>query len=1099
MAKSTRATSFFKSQFSAGEITPSLYARIETTAYQSGAKRLRNFFVKPHGGVANRSGLEFVGQCRSILSEFEGSSNVRLIPFKFSEQDSYVLEFGHLYMRVIRDGGYVLKTDISGAQPVIQNTIKKSVVNVTSATKANPCVITTNLAHNFSAGSPIHFSPSMGGMTQLADVLGYVLTTPTATTFTFSLTPSGTPVDSSSYSTYTSGGFVYHVGITNSDPAVFYTEANHGYQDGDHLLCQNAFLNDDAITTEYPFDLIDNKTLVVATHTANSFTLKDMQGYPINTSYLNALEQHYKPYTPAQFFEIFTKSTTYSGDELAQLKFVQSGDLMTIVHPNHVPRSLKRQGHAVWSLEDVSFGSPVPAPSAGLSGKTNKIVTRAITGITKANPAVLNMADLSPADPRDPNPDYNIFRSGGVIAIPSATGMPEINNKILVLGDLVTTTTEQKFNLQNLAYNDFDTTTYANVATGGTVIGDTLYRYVITSVDILDRESLPSDPILVISKAMSALIDAETPYVKITLKWTSVAEASYYKIYRQKEVAGGAPEEGATYGYIGKTKTTTFVDQNISPDFTQVPATALNPFYDPDKPTYTISAISNANPAQITLSVVADIPVGSIVSITDGTGLTELNDQRFIVNRFFESQKLWLTSYITGGMVDSTYYGTYNANTAKLVVETTGFNPITVGYYQQRRVYGGSQANPQTVWFSSSGDYDNFNKSNPLRDSDSLDVVLSTQQINVIKHIIPMASLLVMTAGGCFKISGEGAGSVITPKSIQAMPQTYTGCSDVQPVILNSEVIYNQYHGSGVYALGYDFYKDSFSAQDLMARAKHLLDGYTIKEWAYSASPDNIVYVVRSDGTLLMLSYLRDVEVVAWSWGDSLGNSGADRFESVCVISENGEDVPYFVVRRFIQDKNGGSYRKYVERLKSRNLFVDGVPDPNKCFFVDSGVYYNTGDPINIAKGLDHLDGCTVSILADGNVLPQQVVVNGQITLEKSATTLFVGLPYKSELITLPLEIGSPIISPKRKKEVASVVRVFNTRGIKMGMDEATAREFKQANQMDVDSMPLFTGDLNMNIGGSWDTQGSVYISQEYPLPAEILGVILDISIGDDI
>ena len=93
--------------FSSGELAPELHGRVDTTKYQSGLARARNVFVHTFGGISNRPGTRFVSEVG------DGSKPVRLIPFRFSNVDTYILEFGHRYMRVLRNGSYVL----SGSQP----------------------------------------------------------------------------------------------------------------------------------------------------------------------------------------------------------------------------------------------------------------------------------------------------------------------------------------------------------------------------------------------------------------------------------------------------------------------------------------------------------------------------------------------------------------------------------------------------------------------------------------------------------------------------------------------------------------------------------------------------------------------------------------------------------------------------------------------------------------------------------------------------------------------------------------------------------------------------------------------------------------------
>lgn len=97
----------YQPSFGGGELSPALWARVDQAKYGSGLKTALNLFINPHGGASNRAGLAFIREVKA------SANKARLIPFQFNTEQSYVLEFGHLYFRVFRDGGLVL----SGATP----------------------------------------------------------------------------------------------------------------------------------------------------------------------------------------------------------------------------------------------------------------------------------------------------------------------------------------------------------------------------------------------------------------------------------------------------------------------------------------------------------------------------------------------------------------------------------------------------------------------------------------------------------------------------------------------------------------------------------------------------------------------------------------------------------------------------------------------------------------------------------------------------------------------------------------------------------------------------------------------------------------------
>ena len=146
--------------FTAGELSPALWARVDLSKYQSGLKIAKNVFVHPHGGVSNRAGLEFIGRIR-------GSGIAVLIPFVYDAEtdQTYNLEFSHLKMRVYRAGA-----------PVLQ-----AAKNVTAMTTANPGVF-TSAAHGYANGDEVYFAGILGPT--VLNNRNFIIRNVTANTFT---------------------------------------------------------------------------------------------------------------------------------------------------------------------------------------------------------------------------------------------------------------------------------------------------------------------------------------------------------------------------------------------------------------------------------------------------------------------------------------------------------------------------------------------------------------------------------------------------------------------------------------------------------------------------------------------------------------------------------------------------------------------------------------------------------------------------------------------------------------------------------------------------------------------------------------------------
>jgi hypothetical protein len=981
------STNIFKSQFSAGVLSPSLHGRVDASIYANGASEIENGFVRIDGGVINRGGTTFVGQAKSNLSNVPDTRPVRLIPFQFNPTDSYVLEFGHKYMRVIRNGEYVLAMNQYG------NTATNFITNITQSSVS--ATVTTKDPHGYNDGDWVYFT-GIGGMSQ-----------------------------------------------------------------------------------------INERIAVVRSHTTDTFVLDDLDGYPFDTSNFTAYTVPSSGSSNGRVYEIFTKFMPYEAKDVFGLTYAQSADVMTLTHEGYTSRLLTRQGHAVWKLEEVDFKPSLNAP-VGIGITSTHIDGFGIKAISNANPAVIGITTTS-----------GIVENGMAFRISGAVGMTEVNGNAYTLGTYQYTASGVKyFELLNTFREGVNTTAFGiYTADSGSAIGSTLYRYKITCVDANGGESRPASAPVVLSKAMSALINAGDTPPKILLEWNTNSGASSYNVYRQREVPNGCPSQGSQYGYIGTTTTSQFTDQNTLPDFSQSPPEFYNPFRQAPE-TALISGITKASPMVVTTVNPHGFDIGDRIRLSDILGMTQANDLVGEIDTVPTTSKFTLVSITDGTSVDSSSFSTYTSG-GIATSETPQNSPSCSAYYQQRRVFGGSPENPQTLWFSQSGDFDNMDRSNPIKASDSIEVTLSSTQINKIKHIVPLASLLVLTVGGCFRVSGGDGATAITPTNIQSIPQTYSGCGNVQPIILNNDVLYSSSGSTNILALAYNFYQDSYQTQDLSIRARHLVDGFKIVDWAYSKDPYNLIHLIRSDGKLLTMTYLKEAELVAWSSGNTAGEYGVDTYESICCVVEGDENVIYTVTNRYIENQNGGSFRKYVERFHNRSKLYQGKRDTRRGHFLDCGVFYD-GEPINILDRLHHLEGRTVGVVVDGSVLPEMTVTNGTIELPKYGSVISVGLPYTTRIKTLPLDVGNGQISGKTKSIKAVTARVVDTRGLKIGTEAEDFTSYKEITQNDDwTKLPLLTGDLRFNMFGNQTTNGCVIIEQELPLPMEVSGLILEVTIGD--
>jgi len=417
------------------------------------------------------------------------------------------------------------------------------------------------------------------------------------------------------------------------------------------------------------------------------------------------------------------------------------------------------------------------------------------------------------------------------------------------------------------------------------------------------------------------------------------------------------------------------------------------------------------------------------------------------------------------------------------VFQAAGDYPGAASYFEQRRCFAGTTNKPQNIWMTKSGTESNMSYSLPIKDDDRIAFRVAAREANTIRHIVPLTQLLLLTSSAEWRVTSVNS-DAITPSTISVRPQSYVGASNVQPVTINNTCLYGAARGGHVRELAYSWQANGFVTGDLSLRAPHLFDTYNVVDMAYAKAPQPLVWFVSTSGKLLGLTYVPEQQIGAWHQHDTDG-----AFESCTVVAEGSEDVLYVVVRRTI---NGASVR-YVERMASRQFTAQA-----DAFFVDCGLTYS-GAPATVISGLSHLEGKTVSILADGAVHPQRVVTGGSITLDQDASKVQIGLPITADLQTLPIAAqidGS--FGQGRYKNVNKVwLRVYRSSGIFVGPSADLLTEAKQRTT-ELYGLPpvLKSEEIQLLLTPSWADSGQVFVRQADPLPLTIVSMTAEVALG---
>jgi hypothetical protein len=420
--------------------------------------------------------------------------------------------------------------------------------------------------------------------------------------------------------------------------------------------------------------------------------------------------------------------------------------------------------------------------------------------------------------------------------------------------------------------------------------------------------------------------------------------------------------------------------------------------------------------------------------------------------------------------------------------DTTG-HPSCVSFFEQRLVFAATLSQPQTVFFSKSGDYENMdaNIGGTVADDDAIIYTIASNQVNAIRFMAAGRTLIIGTAGGEFTVSGGGDNDAVTPTNILIKKQSNHGAANIDAVAVANATLFVQRAKRKIRELAYNFDVDGYIAPDLTILAEHVTDG-GIVEMAYQEEPLAIIWCVRNDGELVALTYQREQQVVAWHrhvFGGAFG-SGNAVCESVAVIpTEDSEYELYMIIKRTIN----GATKRYVEYL---NTFDFDETDNTSFNFLDSQLSYS-GSPATTISGLSHLEGLTVSILADGATHPDKTVSSGSITLDRSASDVKIGLGYTSLLKTMRIDAGAQngTSQAKTKRIYEVTARLYESVGVEIGpdLDNMERVPFRKSSDPMDQGIPPFTGDKEVEFRGNYDTDGFMIVRQTQPLPLTILSL----------
>lgn len=431
-----------------------------------------------------------------------------------------------------------------------------------------------------------------------------------------------------------------------------------------------------------------------------------------------------------------------------------------------------------------------------------------------------------------------------------------------------------------------------------------------------------------------------------------------------------------------------------------------------------------------------------------------------------------------------------------------GNYPGCVDYFEQRKVFGGTDNRPQNVWLTRTATERNMLQSLPVRDTDAINFRMAGREQNAIKFMAALQDLILFTENSEWRVSATD-GSVLTPASVQVRQQSANGCSDVKPVVANGSILFVQSGSNRVLEMNYNWNANGYSAGDVSMLAYHLFENHQITAMTLERGTFPVLWCLRDDGILLAMTYVPEQKVIAWHRHETDGV-----IISVRAVKEANGPVVYLAVRR---DTASGN-RVMIERMDnythwlSREYFdcVHTVTIPYEQ------IAYSSDEVITDSiMGFAQIANQTVMVMLDGYILPsessailyvdssrQTVGTDGSVSIpDNFYGTVKAGLWYSATVKTLPVSYEAAAAAKGNVKNISKVFLRASGSGI---VDVSPS-----GNSANTVPMVLETpaqGEIpqmkEVPLMGNWDNDAAITITHSYPGPFMLQSMVLEVATG---
>lgn len=408
-----------------------------------------------------------------------------------------------------------------------------------------------------------------------------------------------------------------------------------------------------------------------------------------------------------------------------------------------------------------------------------------------------------------------------------------------------------------------------------------------------------------------------------------------------------------------------------------------------------------------------------------------------------------------------------------------GAYPKHITFYQDRLVFANSRNYPFTIWATETSNYYSFKIHSELVDSDSIQTNVVGDGLNEITALVSLMSLIAFTENGVFR---TGIDVWNATGDFALTRQSRGGSSSIRPITIDNSCIYVKPTKDIIKDFYYQYQIDAYAGEQLDILARDMFENKKIKQLAYQEQ-DKTIWVLFEDGSMCYCCYMKEQEVLGWNEFETDG-----KVISIATIMSNFNDTLFLAIER-----NGQTFIEKLDRRFASKEIQDQI-------FLDSAVVYTKGgEYFNTITGLNHLEGRTVTILADGFVIKDQIVTNGTISLTTFVQKAIVGIPYETKVETLDINYtgnGNATFGDKRRAVSASI-QFIDSCDCKVGTSNGPLDEviFRTDEPLGT-PIPLKTLKKDVNLTSSHNEEEHIVIVQDKPLPFTVCAINQKVSMG---